>query len=101
MVFAAPTAKIILTHSISKMKKTMKTDSKPRLSFFEEELLVVLASSVPIQHIAEHFQIETPAILEIKSNVIQKLKASNLLEALAMCKKNQLSEASAFDIHFQ
>ncbi|MBP8755214.1 MAG: hypothetical protein KBF51_12865 [Chitinophagales bacterium] len=83
-----------------KMTKKNAVKTKAKLSFFEEELLIAIASSTPIQQISEQFQLETPAILEMRSNVMQKLNASNILEALAFCKKHRLLEMDYTGISF-
>ncbi|MBK6730798.1 MAG: hypothetical protein IPG60_07485 [Bacteroidetes bacterium] len=75
-------------------------NNKSQVELFEEELLIAIASSTPIQQISEQFQLETPAILEMRSNVMQKLNASNILEALAFCKKHSLLETEHIGISF-
>ncbi|HET8963163.1 MAG TPA: hypothetical protein VFM99_04660 [Chitinophagales bacterium] len=83
-----------------KMSKKDAVKTKARLSFYEEELLIAIASSTPLQQISKQFQLETPAILKMRSNVIQKLNASNILEALAFCKKHNLVEMGQIEISF-
>lgn len=83
-----------------KMEKKNALITKARLSLNEEELLIAIASSTPMQQISKQFQLGTPAILEMRSNVMQKLNASNILEALAFCKKHKLLVIDNIEISF-